>query len=138
VKWVIAAPSTVILTEEMPVTNQVITAAFNALYTKSRFETQSGLSVDGFGDSIFKQLALCSQWMAETMPGDKRISQAVKLHEDVQVLRVQSARSHQRALAKCFYEVAALGELLKMDLIGLVKWLKAREELDGTTILMVS
>lgn len=138
VKWVLAAPTTFVTSESMDVTTRVLDGAFNAVYDKTRFETtHAKLSVDGFTDSIFKQLSTLSNWISETLPTDKRLPETVQLASDVQVLRVQSCRSHQRALAKCLYEVGASGGLFKMDLIGLVKWLKAREELDGTTIMMI-
>ena len=140
-KWVLAAPTTFVAPQGqgMETTRLVLDTAFEEVYNKQRFELRgTKSSVDGFGDGILKQIAECTRWIDETSPvSGKRLPQATRLAEDVQIARVQGCRSHQRALAKCLYEVGASGKLGKMDLIGLVKWLKAREEMDGTTVMMI-
>lgn len=140
-KWVIAAPTSFVVPsgQGMETTSLVLETAFEEVYNKNRFDLRgTKTSVDGFGDGILKQIHQCSQWIDETLPvSGKRLPQATRLAEDVQSARVQGCRSHQRALAKCLYEVGASGRLGKMDLIGLVKWLKGRQELDGTTVMMI-
>lgn len=93
---------------------------------------------DAFFDSILKQVDKCSTWIEETCPGDRRLPLSTQLPADVQTLRVTECRSHQRGLLKLLYIVASDGKLRKSDLIGLVKWLKARTEVDGLTIMALS
>ncbi|KAJ9123982.1 hypothetical protein QFC22_000773 [Naganishia vaughanmartiniae] len=93
---------------------------------------------DSFFDSVFKQIETCAAWIEETIPGDRRLPLATQLPADVQALRVGECRSHQRGLIKLLYTVAANGNLRKSDLIGLVKWLKTRTDIDGLTILGLS
>lgn len=93
---------------------------------------------DSFFDSVFKQIETCAVWIAETIPGDRRLPLATQLPTDVQALRVSECRSHQRGLIKLLYIVADNGNLRKSDLIGLVKWLKTRTDVDGLTILALS
>lgn len=141
----------------MQATKMVLSTAFEEVYTLKRFDIETStttggggggtggggkISVEAFPDGIFKQLSLLSQWISETLPPTNsnpttRLPEATKLQADVQALRVQGCRSHMRALAKCVYEVGASGELVGNHLLALVKWLKVREVLDGTTIMMI-
>lgn len=95
-------------------------------------------SSDSFFDSALKQIEKCSTWIDETCPGDRRLPLATQLPADVQTLHVAECRSHQRGLLKLLYIVASEGKLRKSDLIGLVKWLKGRSEVDGLTIMALS
>lgn len=93
---------------------------------------------DSFFDSTMKQLEKCTLWIEQTCPGDRRLPLATQLPADVQALRVAECRSHQRGLLKLLYIVSSEGKLRKSDFIGLVKWLKARTEVDGLTIMALS
>jgi hypothetical protein len=138
----------------MSATKMILESAFEEVYTLKRFEietssssTRNGggvggaggkISVEAFPDGIFKQLSLLSQWIDETLPNTgKRLPETTKLQADVQALRIQGCRSHMRGLAKCVYEVGASGGLVGNHLLALVKWLKVREVLDGTTVMMI-
>lgn len=142
----------------MSATKTILESAFEEVYTIKRFEIEietpstingdvkgggggtggGKISVEAFPDAIFKQLSLLSQWIDETLPNTgKRLPETTKLQPDVQALRVQGCRSHMRGLAKCVYEVGASGGLVGNHLLALVKWLKVREVLDGTTVMMI-
>jgi hypothetical protein len=136
----------------MSATKTILESAFEEVYTIKRFEIETSsttnggvgsasggkISVEAFPDGIFKQLSLLSQWIDETLPNTgKRLPETTKLQPDVQALRIQGCRSHMRGLAKCLYEVGASGGLVGNHLLALVKWLKVREVLDGTTIMMI-
>lgn len=144
----------------MSATKTILESAFEEVYTLKRFEIETSstinggvgsgsggkISVEAFPDGIFKQLSLLSQWISETLPptptnsnpnNNTRLPEATKLQADVQALRIQGCRSHMRGLAKCVYEVGASGGLVGNHLLALVKWLKVREVLDGTTVMMI-
>ncbi|GHJ88646.1 hypothetical protein NliqN6_5048 [Naganishia liquefaciens] len=127
-------------------TAELLQRAAEMLYQRSNLglsangaksNTTSGTS-DSFFDSALKQLEKCGVWIEETCPGDRRLALATRLPADVQALRVAECRSHQRGLLKLLYTVSSDGKLRKSDLIGLVKWLKARSEVDGLTIMALS
>jgi hypothetical protein len=161
-KWILGAPTSLVFFSqqgqgqgsglEMSATKTILESAFEEVYTLKRFEIESSsttnggvggtgggkISVEAFPDGIFKQLSLLSQWIDETLPNTgKRLPETTKLQADVQALRVQGCRSHMRGLAKCVYEVGASGGLVGNHLLALVKWLKVREVLDGTTVMMI-
>lgn len=123
-------------------TEELLERAADVLYQRSSNGAGKTLAVpagsDAFFDSIMKQVDKCSTWIEETCPGDRRLPAATQLPADVQTLRVTECRSHQRGLLKLLYIVASDGKLRKSDLIGLVKWLKARTEVDGLTIMALS
>lgn len=127
-------------------TAELLRGAADMLYQRSG-ASASGLgakstissgSNDSFFDSALKEIEKCSAWIEETCPGDRRLPIATQLPVDVQTLRVAECRSHQRGLLKLLYIIASQGKLRKSDLIGLVKWLKARTEVDGLTIMALS
>ncbi|KAJ9097699.1 hypothetical protein QFC21_004736 [Naganishia friedmannii] len=125
---------------------ELLTRAADVLYQRSSAGQggQGGRSMSGSGgndsffDSVFRQIETCAVWIEETIPGDRRLPLATQLPTDVQALRVSECRSLQRGLIKLLYIVAANGNLRKSDLIGLVKWLKTRTDVDGLTILALS
>lgn len=163
-KWILGAPTSLVFFQqgqgqgsglEMSATKTILESAFEEVYTLKRFEIETSstingggvggggagggkISVEAFPDGIFKQLSLLSQWIDETLPNTgKRLPETTKLQADVQALRIQGCRSHMRGLAKCVYEVGASGGLVGNHLLALVKWLKVREVLDGTTVMMI-
>jgi hypothetical protein len=163
-KWILGAPTSLVFFQqqgqgsglEMSATKTILESAFEEVYTLKRFEIETSstingdvkgggggtgggkISVEAFPDGIFKQLSLLSQWIDETLPNTgKRLPETTKLQPDVQALRIQGCRSHMRGLAKCLYEVGASGGLVGNHLLALVKWLKVREVLDGTTVMMI-
>jgi hypothetical protein len=127
-------------------TEELLARAADILYQRSNVgqgsQGERGLAGpggnDSFFDSVFKQIETCAGWIEETIPGDRRLPLATQLPIDVQTLRVAECRSHQRGLIKLLYIVAANGNLRKSELIGLVKWLKTRTDVDGLTILALS
>lgn len=163
-KWILGAPTSLVFFQqgpgsglEMSATKMILESAFEEVYTLKRFEIEtpststtnggsvgSGgagggkISVEAFPDGIFKQLSLLTSWIDETLPNTgKRLPETTKLQADLLALRVQGCRSHMRGLAKCLYEVGASGGLVGNHLLALVKWLKVREVLDGTTVMMI-
>lgn len=127
-------------------TTELLQRAAEMLYQRSNpgqatngaKSTTTSAASDSFFDSAMKQLEKCTLWIEETCPSDRRLPLATQLPADVQALRVTECRSHQRGLLKLLYIVSSEGKLRKSDLIGLVKWLKARTEVDGLTIMALS
>lgn len=92
-------------------------------------------TVKSFYHSIIDAVESCEQLIQESLDGDKRIPSTVAVGLEVAVFRVQSLRTHQRALMNLLNLVASRGELDVEHLAPYMHWLSARKTEDGVTVM---
>lgn len=95
-------------------------------------------TIKSFYQSIIDQVESCEQLIQESLDGDKRIPSTVAVGIEVAVFRVQSLRTHQRALMNLLNLIASRGELDIEHLAPYMHWLSARRTEDSVTVMGVT